>query len=100
LNMGDHFTKPLPKLLFYRHRDFYMGHVPPPYSPKYQECLRVLCQTQNINNTQLQRQNLLLHGRLYATHLFTRLNNRLLPYGTRWNAVNSTGDDWITLSLL
>jgi hypothetical protein len=41
LNMGDHFTKPLPKLLFYRHRDFYMGHVPPPYSPKYQECLRI-----------------------------------------------------------
>ena len=40
LNMEDHFTKPLPKLLFYRHRDFYMGHVPPPYSPKYKECLR------------------------------------------------------------
>ena len=36
-----HFTKPLPKLLFYRHHDFYMGHVPPPYSPEYQECLRV-----------------------------------------------------------
>ena len=41
LNMGDHFTKPLPKLLFYRHRDFYMGHVPPSYSPKYQDCLRI-----------------------------------------------------------
>ena len=24
LNMGDHFTKPLPKLLFYRHHDFYL----------------------------------------------------------------------------
>jgi hypothetical protein len=41
LNMGDHFTKPLPKLLFYCHRDFYMGHIPPPYSPKYQDCLRI-----------------------------------------------------------
>jgi len=41
LNMGDHFTKPLPKLLFYRHRDFYMGHVPPSYSPKFEECLRI-----------------------------------------------------------
>ena len=41
LNMGDHFTKPLPKILFYRHRDFYMGHVSPPYSLKYAECLRI-----------------------------------------------------------
>lgn len=35
VNMSDHFTKPLPRILFYRHRDFYMGHVPPTYSPKY-----------------------------------------------------------------
>ena len=36
-NMSDHFTKPLSKLLFYRHRDFYMGHVPPAYSLKYRD---------------------------------------------------------------
>jgi len=25
----------------YRHRDFYMGHVPPTYSPKYNDVVRV-----------------------------------------------------------
>ena len=41
VNMADHFTKPLPRILFYRHRDFYMGHVPPTYSPRYNEVARV-----------------------------------------------------------
>jgi hypothetical protein len=40
LNMSDHFTKALPRILFYRHRDFYMGHVPPTYSPQYLEVTR------------------------------------------------------------
>jgi hypothetical protein len=40
LNMSDHLTKPLGRILFYRHRDFYMGHVPPPYSPKYNDFVR------------------------------------------------------------
>ncbi|KAL7505136.1 hypothetical protein ACHAXN_002640, partial [Cyclotella atomus] len=33
VNTADHLTKPLSRILFYRHRDFYMGHVPPTYSP-------------------------------------------------------------------
>jgi hypothetical protein len=41
LNMADHYTKPLPRILFYRHNDYNMGRVPPTYSPKYLECLRV-----------------------------------------------------------
>ncbi len=41
INMADHFTKPLPRILFYRHNDYNMGRVPPTYSPKYLECLRV-----------------------------------------------------------
>jgi hypothetical protein len=41
INMADHYTKPLPRILFYRHNDFNMGRVPPTYSPKYAECLRV-----------------------------------------------------------
>jgi hypothetical protein len=40
VNMSDHFTKPLPRILFYRHRDFYMGHVPPTYSPRYVDVTR------------------------------------------------------------
>jgi hypothetical protein len=39
--MADHYTKPLPRILFYRHNDYNMGWVPPTYSPKYSECLRV-----------------------------------------------------------
>jgi hypothetical protein len=40
INMSDHFTKPLTRILFYRHRDFYMGQVPPTYSPKYNDFAR------------------------------------------------------------
>ena len=39
INMADHYTKPLPRILFYRHNDYNMGRVPPTYSPKYLECL-------------------------------------------------------------
>lgn len=41
INMADHYTKPLPRILFYRHNDFNMGRVPPTYSPKYLDCIRV-----------------------------------------------------------
>eukprot|EP00804_Cyclotella_cryptica_P017251 CCRYP_016805-RA/>CCRYP_016805-RA protein AED:0.61 eAED:0.42 QI:0/-1/0/1/-1/1/1/0/171 len=41
INMADHFTKPLACLLFHRHCDFYMGFVPPTYSPKYAEVARI-----------------------------------------------------------
>jgi hypothetical protein len=41
LNMADHYTKPLPRILFYRHNDYNMGRVPPTYSPKYKDCLRI-----------------------------------------------------------
>jgi hypothetical protein len=35
INTADHFTKILDRTLFYRHVDFIMGHIPPPYSPCY-----------------------------------------------------------------
>ena len=35
LNMADHFTNQLGTLLFRRHTDYIMGHVP----PKYSECV-------------------------------------------------------------
>ncbi|KAL7555072.1 hypothetical protein ACHAWF_018706 [Thalassiosira exigua] len=35
LNMADHFTKPLPRALFYRHVDYILGNVPPAYAPAY-----------------------------------------------------------------
>jgi hypothetical protein len=46
VNTADHLTKPLPRILFYRHRDFYMGHVPPTYSPRYNDVVRVY----SVNN--------------------------------------------------
>ena len=38
-NMSDHFTKNLPKILFHRHVDFVLGHIPPPHSPAYGHAL-------------------------------------------------------------
>ena len=38
-NMSDHFTKNLSKILFHRHVDFIMGHVPPPHSPLFGQLL-------------------------------------------------------------
>ncbi len=35
-NTADHFTKSLQRTLFYRHTDFIMGKVIPPYSPLFQ----------------------------------------------------------------
>jgi len=35
INMWDHFTKALNRALFHRHADFFLGHVPPMYSPVY-----------------------------------------------------------------
>jgi hypothetical protein len=50
LNMSDHFTKALPRILFYRHRDIYMGHVPPTYSPKYLDISRAYAVISNDNS--------------------------------------------------
>lgn len=33
INTADHFTKILDRTLFYRHVDFILVHIPPPYSP-------------------------------------------------------------------
>jgi hypothetical protein len=39
-NTADILTKPLGRILFYRHKDYLMGFVPPKYSPKYPEVAR------------------------------------------------------------
>jgi hypothetical protein len=36
INMADHMTKALQPILFHRHADFLLGHVPPMYSPLYE----------------------------------------------------------------
>ncbi len=33
INIADHLTKPLSKILFHQHADFLLGHIPPRYSP-------------------------------------------------------------------
>ena len=35
INMADMFTKSLPRLMFYQHVNYLLGHVPPKYSPVY-----------------------------------------------------------------
>jgi hypothetical protein len=35
INEADHFTKLLSRVLFHRHIDYIMGHVPPEYSPAH-----------------------------------------------------------------
>jgi len=35
INMADMFTKSLTRLLFYRHADYLLGHIPPRYSSVY-----------------------------------------------------------------
>lgn len=49
LNTADHLTKPLPYILFYCHRDFYMGHASPTYLPKYNDVARVYLPTDPSN---------------------------------------------------
>ena len=37
INMSDNLTKSLQTLLFHRHADFILGHIPPTYSPVYSD---------------------------------------------------------------
>jgi hypothetical protein len=39
INIADHLAKPLSRVLFHRHADFLLGHVPPKYSPVYQHTI-------------------------------------------------------------
>ncbi|KAL7488574.1 hypothetical protein ACHAW6_014164 [Cyclotella cf. meneghiniana] len=57
VNTADHLTKPLSRILFYRHRDFYMGHVPPTYSPRYNEVVRV-CGSSDPSNPAFSQPNM------------------------------------------
>jgi hypothetical protein len=43
INIADHLTKPLSQILFHRHDDFLLGHVPPKYSPVYQQAITTYC---------------------------------------------------------
>ena len=39
INIANHLTKPLSRILFHRHANFLLGHVPPKYSPVYQQAI-------------------------------------------------------------
>jgi hypothetical protein len=39
INEADHFTKLLSRVLFHRHIDYIMGHVPPDYSPAHKRSI-------------------------------------------------------------
>ncbi len=39
INIANHLTKSLSRTLFHRHSDFLLGHVPPKYSPVYQQAI-------------------------------------------------------------
>ena len=39
INIADHLTKSLPKVLLHRHADFLLCHVPPKYSPVHSKTI-------------------------------------------------------------
>jgi hypothetical protein len=39
INIANHLTKPLSWVLFHRHANFFLGHVPPKYSPVFQHAI-------------------------------------------------------------
>jgi hypothetical protein len=39
INPSDHLTKTLPPILFHRHADYLLGHVPPAYLPVYRQAI-------------------------------------------------------------
>jgi hypothetical protein len=39
INLADHLTKPLFRILFHQHADYLLGHIPPKYSPVYQQAI-------------------------------------------------------------
>jgi hypothetical protein len=39
VNIANHLTKSLSRTLFHQHSDFLLGHVPPKYSPVYQQAI-------------------------------------------------------------
>jgi hypothetical protein len=39
INLADHLTKTLSQVLFHRHANFLLGHVPPKYSPVFQHAI-------------------------------------------------------------
>ena len=51
LNCADHFTKQLGPLLFQRHVDYIMGHVPPQYSSTFQRIHELLARPKPRRDT-------------------------------------------------
>ena len=39
INIADHITKSLPKILFHRHANFLLGHIPQKYSPVHSKTI-------------------------------------------------------------
>jgi hypothetical protein len=39
INLEDHLTKTLSWILFHRHADYLLGHIPPKYSPVYHQAI-------------------------------------------------------------
>jgi hypothetical protein len=48
INIADHLTKLLPRVLFHRHADFLLGHVPPKYSPVHSKTITTYGNTRTI----------------------------------------------------
>ena len=48
INMADNFTKPLNRILFHRHTDVILGHIPPQFPPVYKRIIGTLTSPTNI----------------------------------------------------
>ena len=49
INTADHLTKTLSRILFHRHADYLLGHVPPRYSPAHDHIVQNYTDTQDTD---------------------------------------------------
>ena len=52
INTADHLTKTLSRILFHRHADYLLGHVPPRYSPAHDHIVQNYTDTQDTDTDQ------------------------------------------------
>jgi hypothetical protein len=60
INITDHLTKPLSRILFHRHANFLLGHIPPKYSPVHAHAITSYGNT----FTDIMLQLIILHSRM------------------------------------
>ena len=89
INTADHLTKALTQTLFHRH--YFLGHIPPRYSPVYDSIVNTV--VQNNNNNQ-DNNNAQYVPKLLTTSATAKANR---IYATTHDDIN--GNPWLTIIL-